>query len=139
MLQKTVGIVLHTLKYNDTSNIVEMYTELSGRVSFLVPVPRSRKSAVKSVLFQPLSLIEIEADFRPNATLYKIKEAKSFFLSLRYLTILINRLLRFSWPSSFIVRFVKRQRIGRCLLIWYIPSLGWTNAARGLLISIWCF
>ena len=79
MLQKTVGIVLHTLKYNDTSNIVEMYTELSGRVSFLVPVPRSRKSAVKSVLFQPLSLIEIEADFRPNATLYKIKEAKSFF------------------------------------------------------------
>ena len=77
MLQKTVGIVLHTLKYNDTSNIVEMYTELSGRVSFLVPVPRSRKSAVKSVLFQPLSLIEIEADFRPNATLYKIKEAKS--------------------------------------------------------------
>ena len=79
MLQKTVGIVLHTLKYNDTSNIVEMYTELLGRASFLVSVPRSRKAAVKSVLFQPLSLIEFEADYRPNATLYKIKEAKSFF------------------------------------------------------------
>ena len=56
MLQKTKGIVLHTLKYNDTSIIVDMYTELSGRTSFLVPVPRSRKAAVKSVLFQPLSI-----------------------------------------------------------------------------------
>ncbi|WP_349909069.1 recombination protein O N-terminal domain-containing protein, partial [Bacteroides caccae] len=51
MLQKTKGIVLHTLKYNDTSIIVDMYTELSGRASFLVAVPRSRKAAVKSVLF----------------------------------------------------------------------------------------
>ena len=66
MLQKTKGIVLHTLKYNDTSIIVDMYTELSGRTSFLVPVPRSRKAAVKSVLFQPLSFIEFEADYRPN-------------------------------------------------------------------------
>ena len=34
MLQKTKGIVLHTLKYNDTSIIVDMYTELSGRTPF---------------------------------------------------------------------------------------------------------
>ena len=66
MLQKTKGIVLHTLKYNDTSIIVDMYTELSGRASFLVTVPRSRKAAVKSVLFQPLSFIEFEADYRPK-------------------------------------------------------------------------
>lgn len=58
MLQKTVGIVLHTLKYNDTSNIVDIYTRENGRTSFLVSVPRSRKSAVKTVLFQPLSMIE---------------------------------------------------------------------------------
>ena len=79
MLQKTKGIVLHTLKYNDTSIIVDMYTELSGRASFLVTVPRSRKAAVKSVLFQPLSFIELEADYRPNATLYRVTEAKSFY------------------------------------------------------------
>ena len=83
MLQKTKGIVLHTLKYNDTSIIVDMYTELSGRASFLVAVPRSRKAAVKSVLFQPLSFIEFEADYRPNATLYRIKEAKSFYRAVR--------------------------------------------------------
>ena len=34
------GIVLHTLKYNDTSNIVDIYTEQVGRASFLVKIPR---------------------------------------------------------------------------------------------------
>ena len=79
MLQKTQGIVLHSLKYKDTSIIVDIYTEVSGRASFLVPVSRSRKAAVKSVLFQPLSLVELEADFRPNTSIYKVKEAKSFY------------------------------------------------------------
>ena len=79
MLQKTQGIVLHSLKYKDTSIIVDIYTEVSGRASFLVPVSRSRKAAVKSVLFQPLSLVELEADFRPNTAIYKVKEAKSFY------------------------------------------------------------
>ena len=31
MLQKTLGIVLHTLKYNDTSLIADIYTETAGR------------------------------------------------------------------------------------------------------------
>lgn len=86
MLQHTTGIVLHTLKYNDTTNIVDMYTRQNGRASFLVPLPRSRKSAVKAVLFQPLSLIEFEADFRPKASLYRVREAKSLypFRSLPY-------------------------------------------------------
>ena len=65
MEQKITGIVLHTLKYNDTSNIVDIYTEQSGRASFLVKIPRSRKSGVQTVLFQPLSIIEVEADVRP--------------------------------------------------------------------------
>ena len=44
-----------------------------------VVVPRSRKSAVKTVLFQPLSMIEFEADYRPMSNLYRIKEAKSWY------------------------------------------------------------
>ena len=39
MLQKSFGIVLHSIKYNDVSNIVDIYTERSGRASFLVKLP----------------------------------------------------------------------------------------------------
>ena len=43
MLQKTVGIVLHTLKYNDTSNIVDIYTRENGQCFFFLCLfPRSR-------------------------------------------------------------------------------------------------
>lgn len=139
MLQKTKGIVLHTLKYNDTSIIVDMYTELSGRTSFLVPVPRSRKAAVKSVLFQPLAFIEFEADYRPNATLYRVKEAKSFypFTSIPYDPYKSSMAL--FWQSFCIVLSVKRLKTVRCSLICSILSFGWTNVAKGLPISIWFF
>ena len=133
MLQKTKGIVLHTLKYNDTSIIVDMYTELSGRASFLVTVPRSRKAAVKSVLFQPLSFIEFEADYRPNATLYRVKEAKSFypFSSIPYDP------WHFSCRSFFTELSGKRRRTVRYSPICNIPSFGWTSVERDLPIFIW--
>ena len=76
MYQKTTGIVLHTIKYNDTSIIVDIYTERNGRMSFLVTITRTRKAAIKTVLFQPLSIIEFEVDYRPNANLNRIKEVK---------------------------------------------------------------
>lgn len=62
MLQKTKGIVLHTLKYNDTSIIVDMYTELSGGLlfSFLYPVRGRRQSSqCSSSLCLSLSLRRI--------------------------------------------------------------------------------
>lgn len=139
MLQKTKGIVLHTLKYNDTSIIVDIYTELSGRASFLVAVPRSRKAAVKSVLFQPLSFIEFEADYRPNATLYRVKEAKSFypFSSIPYDP--YKSAMALFYRNSFIGLFGRRLRTVRCLLICSIPSFGWMSAGKDSLISILFF
>ena len=86
MYQKTTGIVLHSLKYNDTSNIVHVYTRERGRVSFMVKLSRSRKSGVRTTLFQPLAMLEVEADFRPTGTLPYIKEAKPYvsYTSLPY-------------------------------------------------------
>lgn len=129
MLQKTVGIVLHILKYSDTSNIVEMYTEVSGRASFLVPVPRSRKAVVKSVLFQPLSLIEFEADFRPNSTLYKIKEAKPFypFSSLPYDPYKSAIAL---FMAEFLFRAIREEAENRPLFAYLVHSITWLDECR---------
>lgn len=129
MLQKTVGIVLHILKYSDTSHIVEMYTEVSGRASFLVAVPRSRKAAVKSVLFQPLSLIEFEADFRPNATLYKIKEAKSFFpfSSIPYDPYKSAMAL---FMAEFLFRAIREEAENRPLFSYLLHSITWLDECR---------
>ena len=126
MLQKTKGIVLHTLKYNDTSIIVDMYTELFGRASFLVTVPRSRKAAVKSVLFQPLSFIEFEADYRPNATLYRVKEAKSFypFSSIPYDPYKSSMAL---FLSEFLYRAIREEAENRPLFAYLQHSIIWLD------------
>lgn len=129
MLQKTVGLVLHTLKYNDTSNIVEMYTEVFGRASFLVPIPRSRKASLKSVLFQPLSLIEFEADIRSNSTLYRIKEAKSYhpFCSIPYDPYKSAIAL---FLAEFLYRAIREEMENRPLFAYLEHSIAWLDECK---------
>lgn len=76
MLQKATGIVLHTTKYNDKSFIADVYTRERGRVSFIAPTPKSRHSTIKNSLFQPFSIINIDADFRTTRELNRIKQAQ---------------------------------------------------------------
>ena len=128
MLQKTKGIVLHTLKYNDTSIIVDMYTELSGRTSFLVPVPRSRKAAVKSVLFQPclsLSLRRISV----RMLLSIGKEAKSFypFTSIPYDPYKSSMAL---FLAEFLYRAVREEAENRPLFAYLQHSVIWLDECR---------
>ena len=129
MLQKTRGIVLHTLKYNDTSIIADIYTELSGRTSFLVAMSHSRKAAVKSVLFQPLAFIEFEADYRPNTTLYRIKEAKSFypFSSIPYDPYKSSMAL---FLAEFLYRAVREEGENRSLFAYLEHSVVWLDECK---------
>lgn len=129
MLQKTKGIVLRTLKYKDTSIIADIYTEVAGRASFLISVPRSRKAAVKSVLFQPLSLVELEVDFRPNTSIYKVKEAKAFypFSTLPYEPYKSAIAL---FLSEFLYRAVREEVENRPLFAYLQHSMIWLDECR---------
>jgi DNA repair protein RecO (recombination protein O) len=79
MLIKAKAIVLHCQSYNDSTNIVHLYTEDFGRISYLVTKSHSKKSSLRSAYFQPLSLVEIEADHHGNRSLQRIKEVRSIF------------------------------------------------------------
>lgn len=78
MLKKTKAIVLFTLKYNDSSSIVHAFTEEDGRMSFWLRIPKSHKAKVKSVLFQPLSILELNIDVSKRGLNY-IREAQAVF------------------------------------------------------------
>ncbi|HEY9125137.1 MAG TPA: DNA repair protein RecO [Bacteroidales bacterium] len=75
MLEKTRAITLHGLKYGDTGLVVHLYTEAHGRQSYFVKGAFSKKSQIKSNLFFPLSLLELEVYHKPSSQLNKIKEA----------------------------------------------------------------
>jgi DNA repair protein RecO (recombination protein O) len=77
MLQKTRGIVLHSLKYGETGMITTIYTELFGRTAFLVHGTRTKKSPVKGNQLQALFLVELEMYYKPGRDLQHIKELKN--------------------------------------------------------------
>lgn len=76
MLERSLGIVLHQLRYNDESVIVNIYTQLHGNVGFLVKMPKQKRSNVKTQLLRPLNVLELDFDFRPNQTLQRIRDLK---------------------------------------------------------------
>ena len=74
MIEKTRGIVLHTLKYGDSSLISHVYTDNFGRQSFLIKGARNKKSGTSFALFLPLNILEIEFYHKTTSSLNKTKE-----------------------------------------------------------------
>jgi DNA repair protein RecO (recombination protein O) len=77
MLHSTRGIVLHTVKYSETSLIARIYTELFGLQSYMVKGIRSNKSKIRTGLFQPLGLNDLVVYHKEKTTLHTIKEIQS--------------------------------------------------------------
>lgn len=75
MLHKTRGIVLHSIKYSESSIIVKVYTEAFGLQSYLVKGARSKKAALRSSMFQPLTLLDMVVYHRGSSELQHIREA----------------------------------------------------------------
>ena len=77
MLATTEGIVLHSIKYGESSVIATIYTRDFGRQSYLVNAARSTKSKNKAGFLQPLFLVELVAYQKQTRELHRIKELKS--------------------------------------------------------------
>jgi DNA repair protein RecO (recombination protein O) len=82
MIAKTKGIVLRTVKYGETSLVVNMFTELFGMQSYLVNGVRttSKKGSSKASLFQPASILELVAYHNDFNNLQRLREYKWEFL-----------------------------------------------------------
>jgi DNA repair protein RecO (recombination protein O) len=77
MVVTTKAIVLSAIKYAEADLIVSCYTEGYGLKSYLLRgVLKSKKGALKTSYFQPLTQLEIVAVHKDKGTLERIKEAK---------------------------------------------------------------
>ena len=98
MYEKLKGIVLNTIRYSDKHNIVHIYTDGRGLMSFAVPLGKTHAARMRNALLMPLSLVDLEAGIRsgrelaimrelrrnyPLATLYSdpVKNAIALFIS----------------------------------------------------------
>lgn len=77
MLVKTSGVVIHYLKYSETSIITKVYTEELGLQTYLVSGVRSAKNRNKIALYQPLSLLDMVVYYQKDVQrIYRISEVK---------------------------------------------------------------
>ena len=76
MQVKTSGIVLHSIKYTDSSSIITVYTLQFGRVAYLVHGMNKKKSACPTAFVQPLSLVEIDVFHTPGKNIQRLKEIR---------------------------------------------------------------
>lgn len=77
MLVATEGIVLHFIKYGESSVITTVFTREFGRQGYMVNASRSRKAKNKASMLQPLFLIDLVAYQKKTRDLHRIKEIKS--------------------------------------------------------------
>lgn len=77
MLVSTKAIVISKLKYKDHDLIVKCYTEKFGVKSYLLRnILKSKKGKFKLAYFQPLTILEIQADHKTNRSLHYLKDIK---------------------------------------------------------------
>ena len=76
MQEKTSGIVLHSIKYSDSATIVTVYTNLFGRVSYMVYGVNKKKSVFRSAFLQPLTIVELDVTHLPGKDLQSVKDVR---------------------------------------------------------------
>jgi len=76
MQVKTSGIVLHSIKYSDSTTIITVYTHQFGRVSYMVHGVNKKKSANPAAFLQPLSLVEMDVYHTPGKNIQRLKEMR---------------------------------------------------------------
>jgi DNA repair protein RecO (recombination protein O) len=86
MIEKTGGIVLHSIRHGDTSLIVKVFTRTHGVQAYIIPGVRKVKSRVPNNLFQPLTIIDLVAYHKEKGGLQHIKEVScpKIFNSIPY-------------------------------------------------------
>ena len=128
MLTKTEAIVLHALKYGETRMIIDMYTRECGRLSFAVQLPKTARGKLKKQLFQPLTLLTIEADVRPQLQLQRLRSA-AILTPLPDLQAHPAKLSISLFLAEFLYHALKGEQRNEPLFDYVASSLLWLDGA----------
>ena len=129
MPEKTLGVVLRSLKYDDNSLIVDIYTATRGMVSFMVKLPKSRKAAVKGVFLRPLSILELDFDYRQKAALQRIRDVR-FAYAYQSLPYDPYKSAMALFLAEFLCRALKHEADNGPLFSYVLYSLEWLDASE---------
>lgn len=130
MLTKTRAIVLHSIKYGEQQLIVDMLTAELGRQSFICRMPTTQRGKLKKQLFQPLTMLELEADIRPQGGLQRLRDVRmsapfsSIPFDARKLSIAL-------FLAEFLLHVSRGEQRDGALFSYVEQSLQWLDGSTG--------
>lgn len=121
---RSYGIVLHSVRYNDTQLIIDIFTESAGMVPVIVKIPRRGRQGAKACVWQPLSLVELVWEPRLNANLQKPTEI-SLWRPWRSLSIEPFKAAMSLFMSEFLYDALRREQENKPLFEFMVNALSW--------------
>ena len=128
MLVKTKAIVISSLRYQEKSLIVRCFTQSDGLKSYFIRDAFStKKSSQKIALFQPLNILEIEANHKNKGSLEYFKEAK---LAYPYYTITtdITKTTIAIFLSEILHHCIREEEMNQNLYAFLETALLWLDS-----------
>lgn len=129
MLLKSNAIILRTVRYGDGGLVVDALTSEAGRVTFFCHLSSSRRGRLKRQIFQPLSVLSVEFDYRPRLRMQRFKNVS---VAVPFATIPFDA--RKSAIALFVAEFlgfaIRGEQQDRRLFDYIVDSLLWLDGAQ---------
>ena len=106
-----------------------MFTREWGRVSFVVNVPKTQKGHLKKQYFQPMTLLQIECDYRPRVQLQKLMDARLLapYASIPFMP---DKLAISLFIAEFLYHGLRLEQRNDLLFDYIDDSMLWLDAAE---------
>ena len=108
MKYKSRAITLHYVKLGESSIIAKILTEEIGLQSFIVKGVRKKKTKNKLVLFQPLNLIVIEANYIAKKNIQTIDDVRLY--NARYNNLDIQKTFLWMFIAEILLNVIKESQ-----------------------------
>ena len=128
-MHQSRAIVLHQIKYSETSLILKIYTEKEGLLSFLVKGVRGKKGKFRSAQFQALNLLELSYNEARKSKLRHIIDLK---ISEPFTELLFNPVKRSiaTFMAELIQQCIKEEEPNPELFHFLHSSIHWLDLSQ---------
>jgi len=106
-----------------------MFTREVGRLSFIVPLPKTPKSRMKKQYFQPMTLLEIECDVRQRVQLQKLKDVRllSAYTSVPFSP---EKLALSLFTAEFLYHALRSEQCNEPMFAYVCDAMRWLDAVE---------
>lgn len=120
MIEQTKALTLSSVRFQESSLIVHIYTERFGRRDYIIKGAFSKKRN-KASFYQPLNLLELQVYEQPNKNLQMIKEVSVTHPLLSF-RIQPNKSLILTFLTEFLEKVLKDDEVGNEELFQFLTQ-----------------